>query len=254
MELETITLGTEERPRRRAGRSAAASGKRGGSRQRAAKQNDSTGIVERPKLPLIGKNGEPKVILRKLLSLKPYPKNAMIHTPEQIEQVANSIKRFGWTIPILVDENDVILAGHARREASLKLGMELVPVIVKRGLTEDEKSAYRLADNKLARNADFDWQLIAGELQELRAAGFDLDLTGFRDFEYNLLMQADWMPPAPDETEGSGQHDLVHILVTHDQKEVIDRAMAKVRKESEDEEMKDGRALELICADYLAGP
>jgi hypothetical protein len=252
VELETITLESGDRPRRRAARPAAASRKRVGSGQRAVKQNDSTGILARPKLPKISKNGETKVIWRKLSELKPYPKNAMIHTPEQIQQVANSITRFGWTIPILVDEKDVILAGHARREASLKLNMELVPVIVKRGLAEDEKNAYRLADNKLARNADFDWEIIAGELQELHAAGFDLDLTGFRSFEYDPLLEADWSPIVHGEG-GAGSDHMAHISVTNEQMEVINRAVEKLRKDTEDESTSIGRALELICADYLAG-
>ncbi len=85
--------------------------------------------------------------------LKPNPRNVRTHSKKQIRQLANSISEFGWTSPILTDENYVILAGHGRYLAARKLGLETVPVIVKSGLNDTQKRALMLADNKIATNA-----------------------------------------------------------------------------------------------------
>jgi len=183
--------------------------------------------------------------------LIPYERNPLKHPADQIDQIVNSIKEFGFTAPILIDENDMVLAGHGRHMASLKMGMVRVPVIRRSGLSEAQKRAYVIADNKITMNAVFDWQLITGELEALKELDFNLDLTGFRPFEYDMLLQADWTPPNKDETRKSGERDLVLLEVTHDEKAIIDRAITKCRTESGDSEMTDGAALEQICAAYL---
>lgn len=102
----------------------------------------------------------------------PYAQNAKIHDPKQVEKIAASIEKFGWRgNPIVVNEQGVILAGHGRRLAALKLGLAKVPVEVVAGLTEDEQRAYRLADNRVAI-ADIDSGLLQKELAEMN---FDLD-------------------------------------------------------------------------------
>ena len=109
----------------------------------------------------------------------PYAMNSRTHSDEQVAQVAASIKEFGFTNPILVDEFNVIIAGHGRLMAAKKLGLDQVPTITLEGLTEAQRKAYVIADNKLALNAGWDDQALQTELERLQELDFDLALTGF---------------------------------------------------------------------------
>jgi DNA modification methylase len=120
---------------------------------------------------------------RSLDALIPYARNPRTHTEAQIAKIAASIVEFGWTNPILVDGANGIIAGHGRLAAARKLGLTEVPVIELAHLTEAQKRAYILADNRLALDAGWDEEMLAVELAELREAGFDLDLTGFTEDE-----------------------------------------------------------------------
>jgi DNA modification methylase len=124
-------------------------------------------------------NGKLAVTYRPLDGLIPYGKNARTHSAEQVAEIAASIRAFGWTNPILVDGDNGVIAGHGRLLAARKLGMSEVPVIELAGMSDTEKQAYIIADNKLALNAGWDRDLLALELGELDAVGFDLSLTGF---------------------------------------------------------------------------
>ena len=120
--------------------------------------------------------------------LVPYAKNSRTHSEEQVAQIAASIKEWGFTTAVLVDESGSIIAGHGRVMAARKLGMASLPVMVAAGWTDAQKRAYVIADNKLALNAGWDNELLALELGELGDAGFDLELTGFTDEEIKALM------------------------------------------------------------------
>jgi hypothetical protein len=120
--------------------------------------------------------------------LVPYAKNSRTHSEEQVAQIAASIREWGWTTPILVDEAGSIIAGHGRLQAARRLQMTEVPVVVASGWSEAQKRAYVIADNKLALNAGWDNELLALELGELGDLGFDLDLVGFTDEEIAALM------------------------------------------------------------------
>jgi DNA modification methylase len=120
--------------------------------------------------------------------LVPYAKNSRTHSEDQIAQLAASIKEWGFTSAILVDEEAGIIAGHGRVMAARKLGMAQVPVMVAKGWSEAQKRAYVIADNKLALNAGWDNELLALELAELDGLGFDVELTGFSDEEIKALM------------------------------------------------------------------
>ena len=120
--------------------------------------------------------------------LIPYAKNSRTHSPEQVAQIAGSIREFGFTNPVLIDEQNSIIAGHGRVMAARKLNMPDVPCIRLVGLTETQKRAYVIADNKLALNAGWDNELLALELKELEDAGFDMELTGFSDEEIATLL------------------------------------------------------------------
>jgi DNA modification methylase len=135
--------------------------------------------------------------------LVPYARNARTHSDEQITQIAASIAKFGFTNPILVDGNAGIMAGHGRLLAARQLGLAQVPVVILDHLSEVQRRANILADNKLALNAGWDDELLRSELAALEAGGFDLDLVGFDDDELADLL-AD-----PDSEGGNPDEDLV---------------------------------------------
>ena len=120
--------------------------------------------------------------------LIPYARNSRTHSDEQIQQIMGSIKEFGFTNPVLVDGDGVIIAGHGRTMAAQRLGMKEVPCLRLAHLTEAQKRAYVIADNKLALNAGWDDAMLALELRNLRDEDFDLSLTGFDDAELAALL------------------------------------------------------------------
>ena len=124
----------------------------------------------------------------KVVDLIPYPNNSRTHTDKQINQIVKSIKEFGFTNPVLIDKNLGIIAGHARVEAAKKIGMTEVPCLRLSKLTESQKKAYIVADNKLALNAGWDVEMLKIEFVELDANGFDLDLTGFDNGERDQIL------------------------------------------------------------------
>ena len=121
-------------------------------------------------------------------SLRPYPGNARTHSKRQIRQIADSIRHFGFTNPVLVGENGEIIAGHGRVEAAKLLGLEKVPTVRLAHLNPAQRRAYVLADNKLALNAGWDRQLLGIELQGLIDIDFDVELTGFSSTEIDLVL------------------------------------------------------------------
>jgi DNA modification methylase len=134
-------------------------------------------------------------------TLRAHPSNSRTHPNKQIRQLARSMQQFGFTVPIIVDDNNVILAGHARWLAAQQLGQTLVPVVVLSGLSEAERRAYLLADNKLAEKAGWDRATLVVELNDLAPiltkAGLDISLTGFEPAEIDALM-GDLVDPEAD--------------------------------------------------------
>ena len=128
---------------------------------------------------------------RPIEGLIPYARNSRTHSDEQVAQIAASIREFGWTNPVLVDGDNGIIAGHGRVLAARKMGMAEVPCIELAHLSEAQKKAYIIADNKLALNAGWDNELLALEFAELQELGFDLDLTGFSADELEALAGLD---------------------------------------------------------------
>lgn len=119
------------------------------------------------------------VEMRAINELVSYARNARTHSPGQIDQIAASMREWGWTNPVLVDEAGMLIAGHGRILAAQKLGIAEVPVMTARGWTEAQKQAYVLADNKLALNAGWDLEKLTVELGDLQGSGFDVGLAGF---------------------------------------------------------------------------
>jgi len=117
--------------------------------------------------------------MRPVAGLTPYAANSRTHSDEQIKQICQSIKEFGFTNPVLVDEEGGIIAGHGRVMAAKKLGMEDVPCVTLAGLSESQKRAYVIADNQLALNAGWDLETLKLEIEELRSVDFNIELLGF---------------------------------------------------------------------------
>lgn len=130
-------------------------------------------------------SGRPKLVVEylEIAKLTPFARNARTHSDFQVSQIIESIKEFGFTNPILIDEKRGIIAGHGRVMAANKMGLLTVPTITLPGLTEAQKRAYVIADNKLALNAGWDLDLLKFEMDGLAADGFNLDLTGFSALE-----------------------------------------------------------------------
>jgi len=139
---------------------------------------------------------------RKVEDLIPYVNNSRKHSDEQVAQISASIKEFGWTNPILIDGTNSIIAGHGRLMAARKLKMDEVPTIELGHLTDTQRKALVIADNKLALNADWDTTLLTIELDELLKDGFALDILGFNADELNALME-------PEQVDGLTDEDAV---------------------------------------------
>jgi DNA modification methylase len=143
--------------------------------------------MKKSQLPPLKKSSL-EISYRPIDDLIPYARNARTHSDQQIAQIAGSIREFGWTNPVLIDETGGVIAGHGRILAARKLAMDTVPVITLSGLSQVQKRALVLADNKLALNAGWDDEMLRLELLDLRNESFDLGLTGFDADEINTLL------------------------------------------------------------------
>ena len=143
-----------------------------------------------------------KIVQKSVDKLIPYVNNSRTHSDEQIAQIASSIKEFGWTNPILVDGENGIIAGHGRLMAARKLGYKEVPTIELKDLTETQRKAYIIADNRLALNAGWDNEMLTIELNDLLADGFALEILGFDTKELDALLE-------PEVVEGLTDEDAV---------------------------------------------
>jgi len=139
------------------------------------------------------------IIQRSVGDLIPYARNSRTHSEDQVAQIAASIKEFGWTNPILVDTGGVVIAGHGRLMAARKLGYTEVPTIELSEMTETQKRAYVIADNRLALNAGWDNEMLTVELNELLADGYSLNILGFDAKELDALLEPEVIDGLTDE-------------------------------------------------------
>lgn len=149
--------------------------------------------------------------------VKPYYGNARTHSDEQVAQIAASIEEFGFTNPILIDRANVVIAGHGRLAAAVSLGLYEVPCLRLDNLSDAQRRAYILADNKLAENAGWDRSLLRLELFDLKNEGFDLGLTGFSDEELDALLDVDTGSDGDDEAEET----FTLTITSKDEAEII---------------------------------
>lgn len=192
---------------------------------------------------------------KKVTELIPYVNNARTHNEEQVLQIAASIKEFGFTNPVLIDGDNGIIAGHGRLMAAKKLGLEEVPTIELSYLSEAQRKAYILADNKLALNSGWDNDLLAIEFAELGELGFDLDLTGFSSEEIGVDgFEADEVE-MPDLRSGDKEPFQQMTFTLHDdQVEQIKAACDIAKKMGEFDSLNEnsnGNALARVCETFV---
>jgi len=184
---------------------------------------------------------------RRVDALIPLATNARTHSEEQVAQIAASMREWGWTVPILVDEKNLIIAGHGRLEAARRLNLVEVPVMVARGWTEAQKHAYALADNQLSLNAGWDNDLLKLEIKGLKEWDFDLQLLGFGNLDELLAEQTEGLTdadeaPVPPEIPVTKLGDVwrlgQHRLMCGDSTSVTDM-----------DRLVDGQAVDMLLTD-----
>ena len=193
---------------------------------------------------------------RNIKDLIPYANNSRTHSDEQINQVASSIKEFGFTNPVLIDEQGGIVAGHGRILAANKLGITKVPCIELKGLTEAQKKAYVIADNQLALNSGWDLDTLRLEVESLQELDFDLDLLGFDEDVIGKLLDIE--AELPDLPDGDRDPFQQKTFTLHDeQAQAIDDAISKAKLDPRIDtglnENSNGNAVAWICEQFLRG-
>ena len=143
-----------------------------------------------------------EITYQKVTDLIPYVNNSRTHSEAQVSQVAASIKEFGFTNPILIDSENLIIAGHGRLLAAQKLGLAEVPCIALDHLSESQRKAYVIADNKLALNAGWDTTSLTAELERLKELDFDLEILSFSTEELETLLKEPFFEPGTEEDQG----------------------------------------------------
>lgn len=195
-----------------------------------------------------------QIVYKNVDELIPYANNSRTHSDEQVTQIASSIKEFGFTNPILIDEQGGIIAGHGRVLAAQQLNMQQVPTIELTGLTDAQKKAYVLADNQIALNSGWDLDMLRLEIETLSELDFDLSLIGFDDKVLEKLLDVDAdLPELPDGDRDPFQQKTFSL---HDeQASIIDDALLKAKSNPLiDTGLNDNgnaNALTFICEQWL---
>lgn len=184
------------------------------------------------------------------VSLVPRPDNPNEHDERQLELIQKILLHQGWRAPIVVSKNSgFVVCGHGRLTAALAMNLPEVPVDEQEFENEADEYAHMIADNRLASMAELNYEKIGDILRDLDGKDIDLDVTGFLDWEREPLLTAIWEPP--DEVSDRDVPQNNSITLTTEQREVFERAKLQVRKDIDD--VSDGRVVELVCADFLAG-
>ncbi len=190
----------------------------------------------------------------KTADLIPYATNSRTHDDEQVNQIAASINEWGFTNPVLIDEKNILIAGHGRILAAKKMGIDLIPCIVLDGLTEAQKKAYVIADNQLALNAGWDVDMLRLDVETLKDLEFDVQLLGFDEDVINKLVDIDAeLPELPDGDRDPFQQKTFTL---HDeQAAIIEDAILKAKCspliDTGINENSNGNAISWICEQWL---
>lgn len=200
------------------------------------------------------KNAFP-VILKNVNDIIPFDDNTRVHTQNQIKQVARSIEQFGFNGTLTIDENNVLLSGHCRLMAAKLIGIEELPCTIRAGLTDIEKRAYVIADNKHSDNSSFDERRVKDEMIKLHEAGFDLTMTGFSMGEIaGLNLDGDNDFQAGSSSTEKTEFETVRFTLHHEQTPIVEEAIASARALVIDEGINEnakGNALAMICREWL---
>lgn len=197
----------------------------------------------------------PKIETRLVADLIPYAANSRTHSDAQVAQIAASIKEFGWTNPILIDGDNTIIAGHGRLLAARKLGMEEVPAIILDHLSKAQQRALVIADNKLALNAGWDFELLENEIRTLADDDFNLTLLGFDDGELKKMLADVEAVELPQLADGDREPFQQMTFTLHDDqaeqvKAAMDAAKAMGPFDSPNENS-NGNALARVAETFL---
>lgn len=185
-------------------------------------------------------------------SLVPRGDNPNQHDERQLEIIQKILIHQGWRAPIVVSKKSgKVVCGHGRLMAALAMNLLEVPVDEQEFASEEDEIAHMIADNRLASMAELDYEKVGDLLRELDASEVDLDLTCFADWEREPLLNAIW--EAPEEKSDRDIPQNNSITLTTEQRAVFEQAASRLRDNEDDTEMSDGRCVELICADFLAG-
>lgn len=198
-----------------------------------------------------------RIKYRRVAELIPYARNARTHSDAQVAQIAASIREFGFTNPVGLNGEDGILAGHGRVMAAALLKLDKVPCVDLAHLTEAQRRAYVVADNRIAEGASWNNELLAVEIGELEAQAFDIRLLGFAEAELDELMGRGVEPPAEGEDAAEPGRKHKRFALTEAQAATVDAAI-KLAKESHAavagaKENATGVALAFICERFMAG-
>jgi Fe-S-cluster formation regulator IscX/YfhJ len=214
-------------------------------------------------------------------ALRKDPRNARLHPDRNLQAIRQSLRKFGQQKPIVLsDDGLTIIAGNGTLEAAALEGWSHIAAITS-ALAGRDATAYGLADNRTAETAEWDFERVSALVTELRAYDYELDALGWASYELDTLCNAAWSPPAVDEaaatgvaghgadagcytdsakaSEGTerapsgGKPDLKYVPFTDDQHEIVTLAVGKLREKEDDPDISEGRAIELILADWLAG-
>ena len=178
-----------------------------------------------------------QVVIKPIADLKPYERNTKKHPEHQIEYIAKSLKEFGWINPVLIDDHDVLIAGHARIEAAKLIGVKECPTIRISHLSDSQVRAYRIADNKMAEMATWDMPSLRVELSYLNDLDFDIDLTGFDD-EYLVSLRIDNEDEIVNRESKDPWHDEEDNIVISQKSDVIQSTLI-LRFVEENEALRD---------------
>lgn len=198
-----------------------------------------------------------KINYRATGDLIPYVNNSRTHNEAQVQQVAASIKEFGFTNPILLDDDSGIIAGHGRLLAAQKLNLDKVPTITLKGLTEAQRKAYVIADNQLALNSGWDYEALRIEVDRIAELDFDISLLGFdNDFLDDLLIDGDAVVDFPEMDDGDKEPYQQITYTLHDEQAEIVRSAVTLARTNPvvDTGLNDnanGNAIALICEQWL---
>tara|TARA_R110000824_G_scaffold367453_3_gene556614 strand:+ start:2296 stop:2883 length:588 start_codon:yes stop_codon:yes gene_type:complete len=179
--------------------------------------------------------------------------NARKHDQRNLEAIKKSLEAFGQQKPIVIDKAGKVIAGNGTIEAAKELGWTEIEAVTSQ-LDQENAKGYAIADNRTAELADWDFAELAEQLKSLNET-MDLSIIGWEPFEFEPLLSANFEPPNPDEWDDADARvagGIRPIKFTPEQREIVDQAIAKLRRDEDDESIPEARCIELICAEFLS--